>query len=91
MDMAIADPHHPNLCVGNALAEHAACFEFIGIDRKLSAFDVDRCKPALIIGLQLGANILLVNGVPTSSELFFAVPALGGCHERSPRNKKGGP
>src|SRR5438552_3028148 len=81
MDMAIADPNHPNLRVGNALAQLVACFELIGIDHKLCTFDVNCCELALIIGLQLGADILLVNGVPTSSELFFAVPTLSGCHE----------
>src|ERR1019366_4750710 len=81
MNVAKANSHHPDLGVGNALAQFVACFQLIGIEGKLATFDVNRCKLALVIRLKLGADILLVNGVPTSSELFFAVPALGGCHD----------
>src|SRR2546428_12445539 len=58
MDGAIANPHHPNLRLGNAGARPFAFPQLIGINLVNSAFNVDSCKLAPIVGLELGTFIL---------------------------------
>ena len=48
-----------------------------------SALDVDGSKLALVVGLELRADIILVNGVAPPGELLFAVAAFGRGHEPS--------
>jgi hypothetical protein len=56
MNSARADPHHPNLRIGNALAQLIACLELIGINLVHSAFNVDRGKLAIVVGFELRAD-----------------------------------
>src|SRR5438067_2002085 len=83
MDRAMADPHHPNLGLGNAGAQPVACLQLIAVHLVHSAFDVDGCKLTLVVGLALGSDGILVNGVATPRELFFAVAALDRAHNLS--------
>src|SRR5260370_39089136 len=76
MDRAIANPHHPNLSIGNAGTQLIARPQLIGRDLVRSCFDINRCKFANILGRELGPDICFVNGVPTPGELFFGVAAL---------------
>src|SRR6266404_5591709 len=79
-----ADPHHPNLSLGNAGAQPVACRQLIHINLVHSSFDVDGCKLSLVVGLELAADLVLVNGVATLGELFFVVAALGRGHHHPP-------
>ena len=59
MNIARADTHHPNLRIGNASTQPVACLQLIHINLVHSAVDVDRCKLAFVVGLELGADIIL--------------------------------
>ena len=53
MDIRITEAYHPNPRVGKAFAQLAASLQLIGINRELSAFDVDRGKFFLVTCLEL--------------------------------------
>src|SRR5439155_10992015 len=81
MDSAITDSHHPDLGAGNPFEQFVARFQLIGINGELSSLDVDGEKLAFVAGLELRADIVLVNGITTAGELFLAVTALCGGHK----------
>jgi hypothetical protein len=84
MDRAMADPHHPNLRFGNACPQLVARLQLIDINLVSSTLNVYGRKLAVVVGFELGANIILVNGVAAPSEFVFAVAAFGSGHGLPP-------
>src|SRR5262245_22680585 len=80
MDSSITHAHHPDLRVRNALAKLLASAQLVGIDRILSAFDVDGNKLAPIRGLEFRLHLLLVNGAAAPGEFLLTVATLRGSH-----------
>jgi hypothetical protein len=48
MNSAMADAHHPDLCLRNACAQLVACRHLIAGKLERSAFDIDRRKLAVV-------------------------------------------
>jgi hypothetical protein len=84
MRRAMTHAHHPDLRVGNSLEQFIARFQLIGINGKLSGFNVDGRELALISRLELGTDFFLVEGIATAGELLFAIAAFGGGHAFAP-------
>src|ERR1039457_3741753 len=84
MQVARADPDEPDLSLGNAGAQLVACRQFVDINLIGPAFDIDGRKLALVLGLELGQDVILVDRVATPGELIFAVAAFGSGHQLPP-------
>src|SRR5262245_16679200 len=84
MHSTMADAHHPNLGLGNAGAELVSRLQLIAVKLERSRFDVDHRELILVGGLELGADLVLVDGVPTPRELFFAIAAFDRAHYQPP-------
>src|SRR5262249_37821214 len=84
MDIRRTDPHHPNLSIGNALAQLVTRLQLIGIDDELSRFNVNGGKLVFVGRLELRPNFFLVDAVATPGELLFAVAAFGASHGLTP-------
>src|SRR5262245_47735083 len=80
MKVARADPHKPDLSVGGASPQFVTGLQFIRLYLVRSALDVDGHKLVLVLGLEVGTDIVLVNGIAPLREFFFAVASFGGAH-----------
>src|SRR5258708_22741552 len=86
-----ADPHHPNLSLGDASAQVIACLQLIRIHLVGTTLDIDGYELTLVVGLELGTDVILVNCVATMREFFFAVMASGRGHRQSPCSRTASP
>src|SRR5438132_8963319 len=84
MDRARADAHNPNLRVGKTTSQALTRLQFICINLVNASLDVDGDKLTVVLGLEMREDIVLVNGVAATGELFFAIPALGRGHKHPP-------
>jgi hypothetical protein len=81
---SIADPDKPDLSVRVAGKKTIRSRERVFGYLERACFDINGDNLALIAFLDLGTDLSLVNLIPTSSELFFAVPRLTYTHGFAP-------
>jgi hypothetical protein len=81
---ATPNPNSPRLSIGMAFKQPFGRSYKCFIDLKISGFDVDRHKFVFISSFNLLTNARLIEFLPTSSYLFFAVTSLADCHKFNP-------
>src|SRR5260370_24504391 len=83
-----ANPHYPNLRLRNAEPQSVARLKFVHVHLVGTAIDVNGYEFALVVRLELGTDIVLVNRVATMREFFFAVMSLCRSHDNPPVSRK---
>src|SRR3954454_18580219 len=75
MNIPRADPHHPDLRVGDAGVKSITCRHLVRVDLVRSTFDVDGYKLALVGWLETGLDLGGVDGIAAPGEFIFWVAA----------------
>ncbi len=81
MDGGVADSNAPNLSIGNPNQQLSRRLQGVVRDFKRTAHYIERDNSAVVSGLDLGTNLLLIPGCATPGMFVFFVKRLSSGHD----------